>query len=291
MRDAAFEHLRAHVDEHGVVDWRELKSFRFRGEQVHLASQSGIFKPRQLDMPISIRTAPPNSSAEPPYPDRVSDDGYLHYSYRGTDPGHGDNVRLRHLITAGLPLIYLHGVDVGRYLVSAALLMDDRPEQLQFLAALTELDIATAGLSAASLSDAQRTHQLRLVRDRVNQASFRERVMKAYRSSCALCRIKHVELLDAAHIVPFSEGGAPIVPNGLSLCKIHHAAFDSNILGVRPDLVMEIRPDVLKESDGPMLAHGLQALHGRKLVAPRSVAHQPDRNALELRYERFRSAS
>ena len=26
------------------------------------------------------------------------------------------------------------------------------------------------------------------------------------------------------------------VRNGLALCKIHHAAFDANILGVRPDL-------------------------------------------------------
>jgi len=44
------------------------------------------------------------------------------------------------------------------------------------------------------------------------------------------------------------------VPNGLALCKIHHAAFDMNILGIRPDHVVEIRTDVLEERDGPCCA-------------------------------------
>lgn len=43
-----------------------------------------------------------------------------------------------------------------------------------------------------------------------------------------------MRLLDAAHIV--SDGhetlGQPIVPNGLPLSKIHHAAFDAHLLGV-----------------------------------------------------------
>jgi len=48
--------------------------------------------------------------------------------------------------------------------------------------------------------------------------------------------------------------GEPIVPNGLALCKLHHAAFDRHILGVRPDLVVEVRLDILREVDGPMVA-------------------------------------
>lgn len=90
--------------------------------------------------------------------------------------------------------------------------------------------------------------------------------------------------------VPFSEGGRPVVPNGLSLCKIHHAAYDANILGVRPDLVAEIRADVMREIDGPMLTHGLQALDGVQLIRPRSTLDAPDAVGLELRYERFRQA-
>jgi predicted restriction endonuclease len=40
------------------------------------------------------------------------------------------------------------------------------------------------------------------------------------------------------------------VPNGLSLCALHHAAFDGNVLEVRPDLKVEIRLGVLEEEDG-----------------------------------------
>ena len=81
-----------------------------------------------------------------------------------------------------------------------------------------------------------------------------------------------------------------LVSNGMALCKIHHAAFDQNILGVRPDLMIEIRSDILEEIDGPMLKHGLQEMHGLRLVVPRRRADQPKRELIEERYERFRAA-
>ena len=58
-----------------------------------------------------------------------------------------------------------------------------------------------------------------------------------------LDRACHAELLDAAHIVPDADEGEPVIPNGLALCKLHHAAFDRYFLGVRPDYVLQVRPD------------------------------------------------
>src|SRR5439155_9126531 len=55
--------------------------------------------------------------------------------------------------------------------------------------------------------------------------------------------------------------GLLVVPNGLALCALHHAAFDRNVLAVRPDLRVEVRLDVVEEEDGPMLEHGLQGFH------------------------------
>jgi len=84
--------------------------------------------------------------------------------------------------------------------------------------------------------------------------------------------------------------GEPWVCNGLALCKLHRAAFDNNILGVRPnDMVVEIRKDILDESDGPMLMHGLQECLNKPLVVlPASAALKPKREFLEERYEIFR---
>ena len=82
--------------------------------------------------------------------------------------------------------------------------------------------------------------------------------------------------------------GDPIVINGLSLCKIHHAAFDSNIIGITPDFKIEIREDILRETDGPMLKHGIQELQSQKIILPSSRNLWPDRERLSIRYAKFR---
>jgi putative restriction endonuclease len=98
-------------------------------------------------------------------------------------------------------------------------------------------------------------------------------------------------LLDAAHILPDRDPRSdPFVRHGLALCKLHHAAFDSNILGIRPDLGVEIRDDILHEIDGPMLLHGLQGLHGTAIFVPPAPRLQPDPEFLATRYELFRQA-
>ena len=84
--------------------------------------------------------------------------------------------------------------------------------------------------------------------------------------------------------------GLPIVPNGLALCSLHHAAFDVHLLGVRPDYVIELRPDILDEADGPMLEHGLQGFHHKPLIVPRANALKPRREFLEERYATFKKA-
>jgi hypothetical protein len=121
---------------------------------------------------------------------------------------------------------------------------------------------------------------------RLHQPEFRGRVIRAYRTQCTVCTLRHGELLDAAHIIADSDSaGAPVVSNGLSLCKIHHAAYDRNLLAVRPDYVVEINKSLLAEIDGPMLKHGLQEMHGRSIVLPVRRSERPDRDRLEQRYD------
>ena len=79
--------------------------------------------------------------------------------------------------------------------------------------------------------------------------------------------------------------------NGLALCKLHHAAYDRQVLGVRPDLVVEVRRDILDEKDGPMLRYGLQETAGVELLVPASSNQRPRADFLEERYRLFREAS
>ncbi len=167
----------------------------------------------------------------------------------------------------------------------------DDPDDLTFKVAVddaqTALKAAEVGYVAESDVTARREYVTAIVRRRVHQRSFREKVLRAYRQQCALCRLRHEELLDAAHIVPDSEEGPPTVSNGMALCKLHHGAYDAFFLTVRPDYVVVVREDILKETDSPMLIHGLQELDGRRIQLPRKPIHRPDPELLARRYDQF----
>lgn len=151
----------------------------------------------------------------------------------------------------------------------------------------------TAKLSAVpAAAEARRSYVTTVTLRRVHQATFRQRVLQAYQHRCAICRLKHTELLEAAHIIPDGDPrGEPVVPNGLALCALHHTAFDRNIFGIRPDLIIEVRKDVLAETDGPVLRHGLQEIDGRGIAAPHAASLRPRADLLEIRYQAFRKAS
>lgn len=290
-RFAVFDHLAELVERYGEVLPRPklLEGVPFDGQRIRLMGPQGIFKPQQFRLPLSITTVPPTPGKEPPYPDRAEGD-LLRYSYRGSDPQHRDNVGLRWAMQKGVPLVYFLGVVPGQYLATWPVhIVADNREALEFT---VDLEPASAGGSTAyEVAEAPRRYALRSVRHRLHQRAFRERVLIAYRETCAMCRLRHRELLDAAHIVPdLEEGSSTAVSNGLSLCKLHHAAFDAHILGVREDLTIEVRRDILAEVDGPMLRHGLQGLADQRIAVPRQRELQPDREFLRWRYERFRAA-
>ena len=148
-----------------------------------------------------------------------------------------------------------------------------------------------AGLGAPD--PARRRYVTRVTQKRIHQAGFRARVLRADGVRCTICRLHgHPELLDAAHILPDGHPrGEPTVPNGLALCKLHHAAFDANLMGVRPDHMIEVQRRLLDEIDGPMLVHGLQGFEEREIAVPRRNELRPNREFLEERYELFRAAS
>ncbi|MEU9738472.1 HNH endonuclease [Micromonospora chersina] len=256
-----------------------------------LDRQRGIRKPAFLDAALSFRTRFTPPGEVPPYEDREGPDGLLRYKYRGEDPEHPENVALRRAFQQGLPLIWFVGIARGVYLPRYPVwLIADEREQLQFVVALDE---AQRLIEPGDAVDPERRRYVeRLTRLRLHQPVFRARVLQAYGTSCAICQLRHRSLLDAAHIIPDGlPQGDPVVPNGLSLCKIHHAAFDQNILGIRPDHVIEVRPDIRLEVDGPMLRHGIQDMHGRTIELPRERSARPDPNRLEARYEEFCAAA
>lgn len=289
LRAAAFAWLDHRVAAgQGMFTFADLAEFTFEGQPVPLMDrQRGIRKPAQLAAALSIRTTytPPNRVS--PYADAAGPDGLLRYKYRGHDPEHPENVALRTAFQRRLPLVWFQGAAAGQYMPLYPIwIVGDEPAQLQFVVAV---DRGQEMLTLGDLvDDEKRRYVERLTRQRLHQPLFRLRVITAYNNRCAMCRLRHPTLLDAAHILPDDHPrGQPVVPNGLSLCKIHHAAFDQNMVGVRPDLVVDVRSDIRREIDGPMLIHGLQGLAGTRLIVPAAPSAKPDSERLEERYEEF----
>ena len=138
----------------------------------------------------------------------------------------------------------------------------------------------------------ERRYALRAVKQRLHQASFREAVITAYNGRCALSGLPESLLLDAAHIVADKDErlGQPIVPNGIPLSKIHHAAFDAHLIGIDPDYRLHVSERLLVKTDGPML-EALKRLNGGTLHLPGRDKDKPDRDRLARRFERFKAAA
>jgi len=273
------------------VDFSWLSSFEYEGERVPLMDrQRGIRKPAGFDAALAIRTTFTAPGQLPPYADSVGGDGFQRYKYRGNDPEHPENVALRRAHETGKPLIWFIGVAPGSYEpIYPVWVVGDEPHDLQFALAVDEGQrFITPGVGDP---DTRRWVE-RVTKQRLHQRVFRAQVLLAYDGRCAICKIRHAELLDAAHIIADGRPrGEPVVPNGLSMCKIHHAAFDHRILGIRPDLSLHVRQDVLDEVDGWMLKGGIQGVHNTSLaVVPAVRAARPSRERLEERYEEFLAA-
>jgi len=291
LRLAMFRYLdQLRLKHPGGIPSDVINSFTFEGALMRLIVQQGIRKPALLSAALTIRTTYTPSGAEAPYEDRVGADGSLRYKWRGTDQAHPDNRALREAMTRGVPLVYFLPVTRGVYEpIYPVYLVEEDQRSHEFTVDLGEYGHWGA---TGEESPLERRYTRRLTLQRLHQVMFRPKVLRAYESRCALCRLGHAPLLDAAHILPDQhERGDPVVPNGLAMCKIHHAAYDANIIGIRPDRVVEVREDILTEIDGPMLRHGLQEMHGSAIILPRSRRDYPDASRLEERYEQFRSAA
>lgn len=299
LRDEAIEWLKFRTDEGAIPLTREeVKDFRFEDEPFALqATQQGIRKPRQLEAALSIQTVYRTAGQQRPYEDTVGSDGLIRYMWQGDDPEHHDNKALRVAMENQLPLIWFIGVGMGPATFQAVCpvyIIGEEPEQKRFIIVPydEEAFLLRAVGKDSKVQETVKKYLMRETKVRLHQPVFRSTVLRAYEDRCAVCNLGHRVLLDAAHIVPDShELGIASVVNGMALCKIHHAAFDSSIMGIRPDMVVQIRPDLLEEIDGPMLQYGLKERHGQKLMMlPSRKAERPRTDLLKIAYDRFLNA-
>lgn len=299
VRQVAFDHVRRLAETHAHLTATELSpGFVFRGERIPLINpQRGIFKPRQMRFLLSIKTVFPRPGARVWYDDQrdmhrqiFEGDETVDYAFMGTNPDAADNRWLREAMENQVPLIYFLGIAPGRYQAMVPTFIvgwDARALKAHIVFGVPDEDAVRPPETAT-----ERRYALREVKHRLHQASFREAVITAYEGRCALSGLPEPILLDAAHIMPDRDErwGQPVVPNGIPLSKIHHAAFDAHLIGIDPDYCIHVADRLRSRNDGPIL-EALKHLHRSELHLPARLRDRPDRDRLAVRFERFRAAT
>ncbi|MGZ4388377.1 MAG: HNH endonuclease [Gaiellaceae bacterium] len=293
VRSSCFASLDVLCAQYGEdVPYRDAldQGFPFRGRRVpFLSTQKGIFRAAAQSGPavLSIQT-----SSKSPYDDEEVEGGFL-YAYRAGSPDQPDNRALRAAYTLEVPIVYYVATRPGWYKpLYPCFVVDDDLVARRVLVSPGRMVGPLDEREPVPFEDPiERRYAVRETRVRVHQARFRGRVIPAYGSRCAICRLKETRLLDAAHIVGDLEAhGEPVISNGLSLCSIHHRAFDQDLVGVSPDYGVHVSRRLLEEEDGPMLEL-LKGFHGRQIEIPVRRVWRPDRERLATRFDRFTSAA
>ena len=302
LRQTAFDYVtRTAALQGGVLEYSDLaRGFDYEGRRVPLINpQRGIFKPRQTAWLLSVKTVFPRRGGRVWYDDQrdahrqiYAGDDTVEYAFMGENSTAADNRWLHEAMERQVPVIYFLGVSPARYQpIIPAFVVGWQPERLR-----VELTFgAIVGASAqATVPDApERRYALREVKQRLHQVSFRDAVLSAYGKRCAISRLPEPKLLDAAHIIsdPDEQMGQLRVTNGLPLSKIHHAAFDAQLIGIDPDFRIHVSDRLLDLHDGPFLEQGLKTMAGRLIRLPRRREDYPDRERLAVRFEQFRKSA
>lgn len=110
----------------------------------------------------------------------------------------------------------------------------------------------------ATVTDQKRRAVVGQIVRRYRAADFRKRVLGAYEHRCAMCGVQ-LELIDAAHIIPVA---APTstdeTKNGIALCKLHHEAYDRNLISFDQNYKIEVSPVQTARLAASKLSGGLK---------------------------------
>ncbi|WP_414576781.1 HNH endonuclease [Anabaena sp. CCY 9402-a] len=113
---------------------------------------------------------------------------------------------------------------------------------------------------------------------RQGQSKFRQDLLEAYSSRCAITNFDAEEALEAAHIIPYiaTENNHP--SNGLLLRADLHTLFDLNLIAINPKTMMvHISPTLGKTE--------YRAIEGKELRVPKNEMHHPSLQFLKKRCE------
>jgi len=171
------------------------------------------------------------------YPDDLSESAMLyHYPSTGRPPSRdrGEIEALKECARQQLPLFVVTESDGGRKRAIRCGWVEDWDDESAQVLVGFDLYVSTKADEAFELfqkRDAKRSTVLA----RPNQQRFKLDVIKRYGAGCAMCGLAVPELIKAAHLIAYAQGGTDQAGNGLPLCANHHDALDRGLVRIEPE--------------------------------------------------------
>ena len=114
---------------------------------------------------------------------------------------------------------------------------------------------------------------------------FKREIPKIYNNTCAISGLRltsvvsNVSMIDACHIVPFSESYDDTLTNGIALCPNLHRAFDRGLISISDNYTVLINKNFIEDK---ISAFSLSQFESQKIILPYSEELYP---ALENLYK------
>lgn len=275
------------------IPWREItKGFEHSGEKIFLASAAnGIFKPKEMVVGLlSIKTTVPKNNGIARYDDGQLGEGVYKYAFENSSNGNDRNHYLFHAYNNKTPFIYFHGVVPGVYQAIWPCFVHKINESNHYVEIVVGHTNAINELETHynMPSEIEAKYYAVEAKRRGHQAVFSRMIMSAYKEKCALTKLSVRQLLEAAHIIPDSENGPQTVNNGIAMSRIHHKAYDSNLLGIDADYKIHIRQDDRIILGDYFAGVCFSELSGKTIWLPRDKSLRPDPDFLDQRFQEFK---
>lgn len=268
----------------------------------------GIFKPRDLDVALSVRI-----QLDSPYPDGeifVREDGtwYFAYHQENADAAKRDaeyaNRGLMRCIETRVPVGVLRervpdkansdtydvlGLAMPVMWEAGYFLFEGIRADGFWRLGDTQTDLLLSEAEREELNSPEeaptddydaRVRAIRQIVARRGQPKFRDGLLNAYAGACAVTDSNTPAVLEAAHIRPYRGPESNVLPNGLLLRTDIHTLFDLALLAIDP---ATNRVAISKSLAGSDYAE----LEGKPLRSPATEAARPSIIALQSAWDRY----
>lgn len=143
--------------------------------------------------------------------------------------------------------------------------------------------------------------EMRTLQDQLDQESFEEEIFVrggvfkrqvplVYNNTCCISGLRvettvNASLVDACHIVPFSQSHDDTISNGIALCPTLHRAFDRGLIAIEPEQLSVMVS--MRLSEPVESVYSIRQFHGRQITRPSDERWRPSRENLSRHLERF----